>query len=128
MGKFGNKKVTDPVTGKVYDSVREYNRAVQLRLMERAGLIGDLKEQVKYELIPAQRENSTELYKAGPQKGLPKPGEILENPCYYIADFVYLDNKTGKVVVEDTKGVKTKDYIIKRKLLLWRYGLRVIEV
>lgn len=46
----------------------------------------------------------------------------------YIADFVYFDKKAQRTVVEDTKGFKTKDYIIKRKLMLERYGIRIREV
>lgn len=80
--------------------------------MERGGLISDLKEQVKYELIPKQYVD----------------GKLVERAVTYIADFVYLDNRTGRVVVEDTKGFKTKDYIIKRKLLLKVYGLRIQEI
>lgn len=126
MSKYGNRKTA--VGDRVYDSVKEAQRAQQLQLMQRAGLISDLKEQVKYELIPAQRAESTEVYKSGPQKGLPKPGALVEKACYYIADFVYLDHKTGKVVVEDTKGYRTKEYIIKRKLMLQVYGLHITEI
>lgn len=39
--------------------------------------------------------------------------ELLERGVYYIADFVYY--RDGEYVVEDTKGVRTKEYIIKRK-------------
>lgn len=44
----------------------------------------------------------------------------------YIADFVY--HEDGMQVVEDTKGVRTADYIIKRKLMLWVHGIRIKEV
>jgi hypothetical protein len=50
----------------------------------------------------------------------------LERECSYVADFVFQEN--GKMVVEDTKGVKTKDYIIKRKLMLYVHGIRIKEV
>ena len=43
-----------------------------------------------------------------------------------MADFVYV--RDGQTVVEDAKGVRTKDYIIKRKLMLWLHGIRVQEV
>lgn len=59
--------------------------------------------------------------------GQPVPGRLIEKPVYYIADFVYID-KHGNTVVEDTKGVRTKDYVIKRKLMLWRHGIKVQEV
>ena len=54
-----------------------------------------------------------------------KRGRVIERPCYYIADFVYTEN--GATVVEDTKGVKTDAYKIKKKLLLERYGIKIRE-
>jgi len=81
-----------------------------LSLLERAGTIQNLKRQVKFELIPSQRVD----------------GKVIERPCTYIADFVYTEN--GKMVVEDTKGFRTTDYIIKRKLLLWVHGIRIQEI
>ena len=86
--KYGAKKVKDPITGFLFDSKAEYTRWCELRLLERAGKISRLRRQVSYELIPTQREESTEVYKAGPQKGLPKPGAIIEKGVTYIADFV----------------------------------------
>lgn len=106
--KFNNKKVTIP--GRTFDSRKEYNRYCELLLLERGGYISDLKLQVKYVLIPAQKDES---------------GKILERECSYVADFVYFDKKTQRTVVEDTKGLRTKDYIIKRKLMLERYGIRI---
>ena len=94
-----------------YHSRKEHRRANELRLMQRAGLITNLREQVSYELIPTQRGAD---------------GKVLERACDYIADFVYTD-KDGKTVVEDTKGVKTKEYIIKRKLMLHVHGIRIVE-
>lgn len=108
--KFNNKKVTIP--GRTFDSRKEYNRYCELLLLERGGYISDLKLQVKYVLIPAQKDES---------------GKVLERECSYIADFVYFDQKAQRTVVEDTKGFKTKDYIIKRKLMLERYGIRIRE-
>lgn len=127
MNKYGAKKVTDPATGFVFDSQAEFVRWCELRILERAGKITNLDRQVTFELIPMQREKSTEIYKAGPCKGLPKPGAIIERPCTYVADFVYKDSD-GKTVVEDTKGVKTEAYKIKRKLMLWIHGIKIKEV
>lgn len=45
----------------------------------------------------------------------------------YIADFVYTDAATGKLVVEDAKGMRTRDYIIKRKLMLYIHGIKIRE-
>lgn len=55
-----------------------------------------------------------------------KKGEVLERPVAYIADFAYMQD--GKYIVEDTKGVKTPEYVIKRKLMLWLQGIRIREV
>ena len=128
--KFGAKKIKDPATGYEFDSKKEFYRWCELRLLERAGKISDLQCQVKFELIPSQRKDSTEVYKAGPQKGLPKPGEVIEKPCTYIADFVYIEN--GKKIVEDTKGYRKGAaydlFVIKRKLMLWIHGIKVKEI
>lgn len=126
--KFGAKKV---VTAEgTFDSTHEYHRWCELKLLERAGKISDLKKQVPFELIQNQRAESTEVYKAGPQKGLPKPGEIIEKACKYVADFVYYDEQ-GKLVVEDCKGYKKGAaydlFVIKRKLMLSVHGIHIIE-
>lgn len=92
--------------GIAFDSKREAQRYAELRVLERAGEISNLRIQVPYELIPKQD---------------------AERPVYYIADFVYLDHD-GEEIVEDVKGVKTPVYIIKRKLMLHRYGIKIQEV
>lgn len=122
--KFGAKKVTTP-DGQKFDSIKERDRYVVLKLLERAGKITGLERQVKFELIPSQREESTEVYKAGPQTGLPKPGAVIEKPCTYVADFTYYQD--GKYIVEDAKGCKTEAYKIKKKLMLNVHGIRIKE-
>ena len=112
------------VNGIEFDSRKEARRYQELLLLQRAGVIQDLKMQVKYILIPAQYETFERYGKNGQRL---KDGQrVLEKECSYLADFVYTEN--GKEIVEDTKGVKTKDYIIKRKLMLWIHGIRVKEV
>lgn len=106
--KYHSRKITKD--GMTFDSVKEYRRFCELSLLERAGTIADLKRQVKFELIPSQRVD----------------GKVVERPCNYVADFVYREG--GKTVVEDTKGFRTKDYIIKRKLMLQVHGIRITEV
>ena len=91
-------------------------------LLERVGEIKDLKRQVKFELIPAQREPDT----IGKRGGIHK-GKVIENAVNYVADFVYTDCRSGEQVVEDSKGMRTKDYIIKRKLMIYRHGIRILE-
>lgn len=122
--KYHNRKVT--VDGITFDSQKEAVRFQELRLLERAGAISELRRQVKYILIPAQREESSETFKKGSKKGLLKPGRVIEQECSYIADFVYFQD--GKTVVEDAKGVRTPEYIIKRKLMLLNYGIKIKEV
>ena len=125
MNKYGNKKVI--VHGEVFDSKREAMRYYDLKFLEGIGAIRDLKRQVTYELIPVQREKSTKFYKKGRKKGQPIEGKIIEKAVTYRADFVYTDAATGKLVVEDAKGVRTKDYIIKRKLMLYVHGIKIRE-
>jgi hypothetical protein len=109
--KYNNKKVT--VDGQKFDSKKEANRYRELRLLEKAGEIKDLRTQVKFKLIPAQRDEAT--------------GKVIERECSYKADFVYYE-EDGETVVEDVKGFRTKEYIIKRKLMLYQYGIRIREV
>ena len=116
--KYHSKKVTR--NGITYDSVKEYKRHCELLLLERAGVIQDLQRQVEFELIPAQREPDRVGVRGGKIKG-----KTIEQAVRYIADYVYTEN--GQKVVEDVKGVKTKDYVIKRKLMLWVHGIRIKE-
>ena len=124
--KYGIKKVTrDGVT---YDSPLEYRRFCELSRLEEAGEIAELTRQVAFELIPTQREETCAVYTKGKNKGMPKPGRVLERGVKYIADFVYTDSSTGEVIVEDTKGVKTVDYILKRKMMLYFHNIRIKEI
>lgn len=127
MAKYGNRK-TRTSDGVVHDSRKEANRWMQLNFLQRAGEITNLQRQVEFVLIHDQRELSTEVYKRGKNKGLPKEGKLLEHKVCYVADFVYTDLKTGETVVEDTKGVKTKDYILKRKMMLYFHNIRIKEI
>lgn len=117
--KYHNRKAT--INGITFDSKKEAHRYQELKLLEKAGEISGLQLQVKYVLIPAQYEPDT----VGNRGGI-KKGKLIERECSYIADFVYQENR--ETVVEDTKGMRTKDYIIKRKLMLWVHGIRIREV
>lgn len=107
-----------------FDSKREAKRYGELILLEMAGAITGLERQVKYILIPAQYEEYERYGKKGNR--LKDGKRLLEKECAYIADFVYTEGE--KLVVEDAKGMRTKDYIIKRKLMLYIHGIRVREV
>ena len=108
--------------GRVYDSKHEAERAAELQLLERAGEITNLRYQVPYVLIPAQREPDT----IGSRGGV-KRGKLIERECVYVADFAYID-ANGEEVIEDAKGMKTPEYLLKRKLALYLLGKRIREV
>ena len=106
--KYHSKKVT--IDGITYDSKKEARRHSELLLLERAGAIQNLQCQVKFELIPPQRIGR----------------RVVERACSYIADYVY--EQDGQQIVEDTKGFKTPEYRIKKKLMLYVHGIQIKEV
>lgn len=120
--KYGNKKTY--ANGQIFDSSHEARRYRDLCILQRAGQISDLKTQVPFELIPTQREPDI----IGKRGGV-KQGKCIEKSCTYYADFVYKD-ANGNVVVEDAKSpaTRTEAYKIKKKLMLWRHGIKIIEV
>lgn len=107
--KYHSKKIT--IDNQTFDSMKEFGRWKDLQRLLGAGVITDLKRQVKFELIPNQKNEF---------------GKVIERPVTYVADFVY--TKNGKQIVEDVKGFKTKEYVIKRKLMLYVHGIRIHEV
>ena len=109
MSKYNSKKTV--VDGQTFDSKKEARRYQELLLLEKAGEIKNLCRQVKFVLIPSQRDET---------------GKVVERECSYKADFTYEEGI--KTVVEDVKGYRTKEYIIKRKLMLYQYGIRIREV
>lgn len=121
--KYKNRKII--VDGIKFDSKKEATRYKELKMLEKAGIIHDVQRQVKYVLIPAQYEHTSGIYSKGKNKGSPKKGKLIERECAYYADFVYTEN--GETVVEDTKGVKTPEYIIKRKLMLYVHNIKIKE-
>lgn len=80
---------------------------------------------VEHELISAQYESYERYSKSG--KKLKDGTRLIERKCCYISDFVYTDVEMGKTIVEDTKGFKTKDYLIKRKLMLHIHNIKIKE-
>lgn len=91
--------------------------------MQSEGKIKELQRQVKYVLLPAQREPDTIGKRGGIKKGM-----LIEREVAYYADFVYKLGDTETVIVEDTKGMRTTDYIIKRKMMLYFYGIKIKEL
>lgn len=126
-GKYGNKKVE--IDGETFDSLKEARRGKELELLEQAGKIKNLRRQVIYPLIPAQREPDT----IGPRGGV-KKGKLIERGVDYVCDFEYIDCKTGEKIIEDVKGYRDtnsaayKVFVLKRKMVLFKYGIRVIEI
>lgn len=109
MSKYRNRKIH--TSEGIFDSVKEYRRWQELKLLERAGEIGNLHRQIPFGLIPPQRVN----------------GKLVERGVKYIADFTYFE-KDGTFVVEDAKGMRTNVYRIKRKLMLQVHGIQIREV
>lgn len=107
MNKYHNKKIE--VDGERFDSRKEYNRWCELKLLERAGEITELKRQVRLEILPKQVVD----------------GKVAERAAYYVADFTYKEK--GEPVIEDCKGYMTDVYRLKRKLVLAKYGVQIRE-
>ena len=105
--KYNNTKIV--LDGIKFDSKREAQRYQELKLLERAGKITDLALQPKFELIPKYTINGRNVRK-----------------MEYIADFQYTENV--KTIIEDAKGFKTKEYLIKKKLFEFKYGIEITEV
>lgn len=99
------------IDGRRFDSKAEGRRYLALKDQERRGEISGLECQVSYELIPAQ-------VIAGKK----------EKPVRYVCDFRYIRN--GRPVVEDVKSAptKTREFILKRKLMWFIHKIAVIEV
>ena len=104
MNKYRAKKA-NCLYGHTHDSRKEARRCNELHLLQKAGAIKGLEVQKRFELLPMMRY----------------PGMPTERRVDYVADFVYIED--GKIVIEDTKGYRTKDYILKRKMLKYRYCL-----
>jgi|SRR5208282_6890815 len=104
-----NKYRNKPTGG--FASKKEAARYAELLLLQSAGEIRNLRTQVRYEIIPKQDG---------------------ERAAHYVADFVY-DTPIGgwdvqMTVVEDAKGFRTADYVLKRKLMLHVHCIRIQEV
>ena len=120
--KYGNIKTE--VDGIVFDSRKEARYYLYLRQRLHDGAITDLKRQVPYELVPVVYKDETVHLKTK-DKTVKK---VVQRPIRYVADFVYVDGKTGKTQVIDCKGVRTKEYLLKKKMMLAFHGIEVIEV
>ena len=107
QNKYHNKKVE--YDGIKFDSVKEKNRYIGLKQLERLGVIQNLQRQVKYLLQPSFKLN----------------GKTIRS-ITYIADFVYIQD--GVEVIEDVKGMRTKEYLLKKKLFEYKYQKEIKEI
>ena len=118
--KYHNKRVE--YDGKVFDSLKEKRRYCQLLLLERQGVISNLRLQVPYELIPPIYED--EVVQLKTKTKIKK--KLVQRATTYVADFVY--DCDGKTIVEDTKGFRTKEYELKKKMMRALLGIAIQEI
>lgn len=116
--KYRNQKTI--VNGIKFDSKKEAERYIELKEKADAGMIFHLRLQEPYELIPKMELDV-------PRVGRKGRLNYCERAVIYKADFAYINNK-GQEVVEDVKGMKTPEYILKRKLMKYRYNIEIKEV
>lgn len=107
QNKYHNKKAI--YDGIKFDSVKEKNRYIGLKQLERLGVIQNLQRQVKYELQPSFKLN----------------GKTIRS-ITYIADFVYIQD--NKEIIEDVKGMRTKEYLLKKKMFEYKYQKEIKEI
>ena len=118
--KYKNKRVE--CDGRVFDSLKEYRRYCQLKMLLKCGAISDLKLQVPFELIPAVYEDVAKQLKT--KVKIEK--KCVQRPIRYVADFVYV--RDGIMIVEDTKGFRTKEYELKKKMMRALLGITIREI
>lgn len=111
-GKSKYKAKKTSIDGIKFDSQKEANRYLELKLLEKQGLIKYIDRQTRFELQPSYKKNGKTI-----------------RPIYYVADFAYIDVKTGKTIIEDIKGFRTEIYKLKKKIFEYVYpDLEIKEV
>ena len=118
--KYHAKKVT--ILGIDFDSKKEAMRWLLLKDMESRGEISNLQRQVPFELLPAIYEDVTVHLKTKDKI----ERKLKQRSVSYIADFVY--TKDGKQIVEDTKGLRLPEYILKKKMMLALLNIEISEI
>lgn len=101
LSKYSSRQVFHD--GYMFDSLAEMRRYQDLRLMEASGAISDLEVHPRFEVLPAFQR-----------------GKLKVRAIVYEADFAYME--AGRRVVEDVKGFETREFRLKCKLWLYRYG------
>lgn len=120
--KYRSKKVE--LDGFIFDSKKEADVYLDLKDQKAKGYISDFQRQVRYELVPAAYEERDARDKKG---RLVRKKVCVEKAVDYVADFV-VTFPDGEVSVIDPKGKRTKDYVIKRKLMRHVHGIAIKEV
>ena len=108
VNKYHNIKTI--VNGIEFDSKKEARRYQDLLYLQKSGYIENLELQKPFELQPSFKKNGKTI-----------------RAITYIADFYYFDILENKWVVEDTKGVRTDVYKLKKKLFEYKYPKLTIE-
>lgn len=117
--KYRNRRVE--YDGRVFDSLKEYRRYRELKMLLACDAISDLRLQVPFEVIPAIYEDKVVQLKTKTKT----VRRCVQRATVYVADFVYM--KDGRQVVEDTKGFRTKEYELKKKMMRAFLGIEIIE-
>lgn len=122
--KYLNTKVTRD--GIIFDSRKEADYYMHLKARERVGEVSNIRLQVPFELLPKQYKTETVQMKTKTKE----KQVLVEREVVYVADFVYFDKSLNGNVVADVKNehTKTQEYIIKRKLMYYMYGIKILEV
>ena len=107
--KYHNKKVK--YDGYTFDSIREKNYYIKLKLLEKAGKIKELELQKEFELQPSFKLNNKTSRK-----------------ITYRADFTYKTTEDDKLHVVDVKGFRTDVYRLKKKLFEYKYRIEIEEI
>lgn len=107
--KYHNKKVE--YDGYTFDSIREKNYYIKLKLLEKAGKIKELELQKEYELQPSFKLNNKTSRK-----------------ITYRADFTYKTTEDDKFHVIDVKGFRTDVYRLKKKIFEYKYKIEIEEI
>lgn len=108
--KYGAQPTT--VDGIKFDSKKEANRYGELKLLEKAGEIRNLKLQPRFNLVVGSRPV---LYESGRQ-------------AYYKADFMYWDERKSIVTIEDVKGMDTPASKLKRAMVTAQLGVKIVLI
>lgn len=129
MSKYHNTKVV--IDGVKFDSKKEGEYYLYLKNLEKNGDIGNLQMQVHFELIPAVRKEVVEVRHLKTKDKEVRKNICLQRPIEYVADFVYIDMKTGLREVVDVKSWITRRnpvYLLKKKMMFALKGIEIQEV